>query len=145
MTQITLLIRRCVSKLSSILEEKEERIVKAIIASIKLIGRKDEVVLIAPTGTAADNIGRNTYYTSLGISIDRSRRTRINSRIAKSLDRSSPNLFGGLPIVILIGDFFQFPPVLGPALWREPRRGIDKDENGRVLWHQFKKVIILDE
>jgi hypothetical protein len=38
--------------------------------------------------------------------------------IARSLDRSSPDLFGGLPVVILKGDFFQFPPVRGPALWK---------------------------
>ena len=144
---------------------------------MNLVGRKDEVVLMAPTGAAADNIGGNTYHTSLGISIDRSRKTGMKSRvrrlwsrktimivdevsmmdlrmisvidnqckIAKALDRSSPDLFGGLPVVIFIGDFFQFPPVLGPALWREPRRGMDEDENGRLLWHQFKEVIILDE
>jgi hypothetical protein len=155
----------------------KSQIVKAIVAGMNLIGRKDEVVLMAPTGAAADNIGGNTYHTSLGISIDRSRKTGMNSRvrrlwsrktimivdevsmmdlrmisvidnqckIAKALDRSCPDLFGGLPVVIFIGDFFQFPPVLGPALWREPRRGLDEDENGRLLWHQFKEVIILDE
>ncbi|OKO97720.1 ATP-dependent DNA helicase PIF1 [Penicillium subrubescens] len=155
----------------------KSQIIKAVVAGMNLIGRKDEVVLMAPTGAAADNIGGNTYHTSLGISIDRSRKTGMNSRvrrlwsrktimivdevsmmdlrmisvidnqckIAKALDRSSPDLFGGLPVVIFIGDFFQFPPVLGPALWREPRRGLDEDENGRLLWHQFKEVIILDE
>ncbi|CEJ61920.1 hypothetical protein PMG11_10436 [Penicillium brasilianum] len=155
----------------------KSQIVKAIVAGMSLIGRKDEVVLMAPTGAAADNIGGNTYHTSLGISIDRSRETGMRSRvrqlwsrktimivdevsmmdlrmisvidnqckIVKALDRSSPDLFGGLPVVIFIGDFFQFPPVLGPALWREPRRGMNEDENGRLLWHQFKQVIILDE
>ena len=34
-------------------------------------------------------------------------------KIAKSLDRSSPEFFSGLPTVIFIGDFFQFPPVVG--------------------------------
>ena len=66
-------------------------------------------------------------------------------KIAKSLDRSSTDLFGGLPVVIFIGDSFQFPPVRGPALWKEPRRGVGEDENGRLLWHQFRQVIILDE
>ena len=41
------------------------------------------------------------------------------SKIAKSLDRNSPDLFGGLPTVIFMGDFYQFPPVRGPALWTE--------------------------
>lgn len=66
-------------------------------------------------------------------------------KIARSLDRSSTDLFGGLPVVIFIGDFFQFPPVWGLALWKEPRNGSGEDENGRILWHQFKEVIILDE
>jgi hypothetical protein len=44
-----------------------------------------------------------------------------------------------------MGDFFQFQPIRGPALWKEPRKAKDEDENGRLLWHQFKQVIILDE
>lgn len=96
------------------------------------------MILIALTGAAADNIGGNTYYISLGISIDYLRRTAISSRvrrlwsrktimfvdevsmidltiisvidnyckIARSLDRSSTDLFGSLPVVIFIGDFF---------------------------------------
>ncbi|OKO94694.1 ATP-dependent DNA helicase pfh1 [Penicillium subrubescens] len=155
----------------------KSQIVKAIEAGMSLVGRKHEVILMAPTGAAADNIGGNTYHTSLGISIDRSRATAMSSRvrrlwsrktimfvdevsmmdltmigvidnhckIAKSLDRSSTDLFGGLPVVIFIGDFFQFPPVRGPALWKEPRTGAGAEENGRLLWHHFKQVIILDE
>ncbi|GFF73112.1 hypothetical protein IFM60648_03855 [Aspergillus lentulus] len=108
----------------------KSQIVKAIVAGMKLIGRKDEVVLMALTG----------------ISIDRSRETGMRSKvrrlwfrktimivdevsmmdlrmisvidnqckIVKALDRSSPDLFGGLPVVIFIGDLFQFPPT-GPG------------------------------
>ncbi|KAJ5195531.1 uncharacterized protein N7498_008969 [Penicillium cinerascens] len=32
---------------------------------MNLILRKQEAILMAPTGTAADNIGENTYHTSL--------------------------------------------------------------------------------
>jgi len=70
---------------------------------------------------------------------------QILHKIAKSLDRSSPDLFGGVPIVIFMGDFFQFPPVKGPALWREPRDGNDEDSNGQMIWHRFREVIILNE
>jgi hypothetical protein len=66
-------------------------------------------------------------------------------KIAKSLDKSSPDLFGGLPIIIFMGDFYQFPPVKGPALWREPRERNDEDTNGQIIWHQFKDVIMLDQ
>ena len=34
-----------------------------------LILYKDKVILIAPTGAAADNISKNTYYTALSISL----------------------------------------------------------------------------
>jgi hypothetical protein len=53
--------------------------------------------------------------------------------------------FSGLPIVILMGDFFQFPPVRGPPLWKNPRYANDEDAVGKLLWHRFQNVIILDE
>lgn len=155
----------------------KSQIIKGILAGMDLIHRRDEVILMAPTGAAADNIGGNTLHTSLGISITRSQGHAMAARVrklwsrktimiidevsmmdlsmlsvinnhcktARSLDRGSPDFFGALPIVILMGDFFQFPPVRGPALWKEPRRGNAEDEDGRLLWHQFKNVIILDE
>jgi hypothetical protein len=115
----------------------KSQIIKAIVAVMDLIHRKDEVILMAPTGAAADVIGGSTYHTSLGISLNRYRRggvaPRVRSlwsrktvmiidevsmidlsvlsiinthcKIARSLDRSSPHLFGGLPVVILMGDF----------------------------------------
>jgi hypothetical protein len=66
-------------------------------------------------------------------------------KIARSLDRSSPDLFGRLLIVILIGDFHQFSPVRGPALWKEPRTGNDEDANSQIIWHQFTDIIILEQ
>ncbi|KAJ5365225.1 hypothetical protein N7517_008111 [Penicillium concentricum] len=119
-----------------------------------LIRRKKEVILMAPTGAAADNIGGNTFHTSLGISITRStghsmaarvrklwsRKTIViidevsmmdlsmlsvinnHCKMARSLDRGSPDPFGALPIVILM-----------------------EDEEGWLIWHQFRNVIILDE
>jgi hypothetical protein len=142
-----------------------------------LILRKDEVILMAPTGAAADNISGNTYHTSLGIGIRKTQKAVMGSRvrklwskktimiideismmdlsmlstinnqckIAKSLDQNSPDLFGGLPTVIFMGDFYQFPPVRGLALWQEPRKGNDEEENGRIIWHRFTDVIILNE
>jgi hypothetical protein len=142
-----------------------------------LIFRKDEVILMAPIGVAADNISGNTYHTALGISIAKTQKTTVSTcvrklwsrktimiidevsmmdlstlstinnqcKIARSLDRSSPNLFSGLPIVIFMGDFHQFPPVRGPALWKEPRNGNDEDVNGQIIWHQFTDVIILNQ
>ncbi|KAJ6118382.1 hypothetical protein N7471_013849 [Penicillium samsonianum] len=139
------------------------QIPKAIEAALDILGRKHEIIPTAPTGAAADNLGGNTYHTSLGINISykaaigtRVRRLRaqktilvidemsmmdlrmlsvINNqcKVARSLPRSSPDLFGGLPIVILMGDFFQFSPVRGPPLWKEPRHGVDEDAAGRQI------------
>jgi len=36
----------------------------------------------------------------------------MNCKSARSLDRGSSHPFGGLPVVILLGDFHQFPPVV---------------------------------
>jgi hypothetical protein len=66
-------------------------------------------------------------------------------KIAISLNTGSPDLFVGLPIVIPMGNFFQFPFVGGPALWKEPRRGNAEDEDCRFIWHRFKYIVILDE
>jgi hypothetical protein len=151
------------------------QIPKAIEAALDFLGRKHEIILTAPTGAAADNLGGNTYHTSLGINlsykaavtarvrklwarktvlvidemsmIDLKMLSVINGqcKVARSLPRSSPDLFGGLPIVILMGDFFQFPPVRGPPLWKNPRYGNDEDAAGRLIWHRFQNVIILDE
>ena len=66
-------------------------------------------------------------------------------KVARSLSRESTDFFGGLPIVILMGDFFQFPPIRGTPLWKEPRPRNDEEQNGRMIWHLFKEVIILDE
>lgn len=60
-----------------------------------------------------------------------------------SQDRESPDLFGGLPIVMIMGDFFQFPPVKGTPLWKESK--FDKDADGLMIWRQFTNVIMLEE
>ena len=79
--------------------------------------------------------------------VDLSMLSTINNqcKIARSLDKSSPNLFSRLPVVILIGDFYQFPPVRGPALWKELRFKNDNDAIGQMIWHQFTDVIMLDQ
>ncbi|KAJ6102596.1 hypothetical protein N7486_005023 [Penicillium sp. IBT 16267x] len=61
----------------------KSQIIKAIVATIDLIHRKDKVILMAPTGAAADVIGGNTYYTSLGISLNRYRRGGVSPRVRR--------------------------------------------------------------
>ena len=155
----------------------KSQVIKAIVAGMDLIRRRNEVILLAPTGAAADNIGGSTIHTALGMSIAKKQKPSVSPRvknlwsnktimivdeismvdlsmlhtinnqckIAKSLNRGSPDLFGGLPVVIFMGDFFQFPPINGPPLWKDPRHGNDGDSDGQMIWHRFKEVIILDQ
>ncbi|KAL4888047.1 hypothetical protein BDV59DRAFT_196793 [Aspergillus ambiguus] len=68
--------------------------------------------------------------------IDLSTLSTINShcKSARSLVRTSPDLFGGLPIVILMGDFYQFPPVRGQPLRHVINR--HQTENFALIRHQ---------
>ena len=51
-------------------------------------------------------------------------------------------MFGGLPVVIVLGDFHQFSPVRAKALWQKQE---SHEERGQQLWHMFKDVVVLDE
>jgi AAA domain-containing protein len=49
----------------------KSHLIKAIVAGMELIGRKHEVILLGPTGSAADNINGNTYHSALGITLSK--------------------------------------------------------------------------
>jgi len=52
------------------------RVIKAVELGLELLRRKDEVLLLAPTGAAAYNISGRTIHTALGIDVcDRARPT----------------------------------------------------------------------
>lgn len=81
-----------------------------------LLHRKIDVILTAPTSAVADNIGGNTYHTSLGILIDRSRATstdETNRRpvfpgllvVCASKRISSESCRLSLPIILSISFF----------------------------------------
>jgi hypothetical protein len=57
------------------------QIPKAIEASLASLGQKYEIILTAPTGAAADNLGGNTYHTSLGMNL--SYKTAVTARVRK--------------------------------------------------------------
>jgi hypothetical protein len=63
--------------------------------------------------------------------------------IMKNLDSNSIAVFGGLPVVIALGDFHQFPPVRARALWQKQESNDEK--RGQQLWYMFKNVVVLDE
>ena len=65
------------------------------------------------------------------------------SNIIKNLDCNSTAAFGGLPVVIVLGDFRQFPPVRAKALWQ--KQETPDEVRGQQLWHMFKNAVVLDE
>ena len=44
-----------------------------------------------------------------------------------------------------MGDFYQFPPVKGLPLWRQPRPNNEAEIAGQQIWHRFTDVSLLDE
>ena len=57
--------------------------------------------------------------------------------------QDSDTLFGGIPLVIFLGDFQQFSPVGGTALFQTPKTEIDK--RAGEIWKNFKHVLFLTE
>lgn len=54
-------------------------------------------------------------------------------------------MFGGLPIVILLGDFNQFRPVRSHAIWSQTVSDIAVLQSGRSIWGHFTLVVFLTE
>ena len=151
----------------------KSRVVKALELGFALLNRRAELIITAPTGCAAESIGGSTVHTALKINTRRAndnvskigslwtRRLAlvvdevsiINLKLLTIMDKqlrkprgsdfSSTALFGGLPLVVLIGDFYQFAPVSGHALWDE---ALGEDEiHGKTVWNNFTYVITLTE
>ena len=142
---------------------------------MKLLGRERELLVIAPTGRAANNVQGSTIHTGLDIAVrnhlKRQPSSRVRSlwanktmliideismvssilldsidrrsKVVKSLDSNSTAVFGGLHVVIFLGDFRQFSPIQARALWQPQRNS--SEERGQRLWHMFKDVVLLDE
>ncbi|WP_375449089.1 AAA family ATPase [uncultured Nostoc sp.] len=151
----------------------KSRVIHALEMGFTLLDRRNELMLSAPTGYAAEGIGGSTVHTALSISTRNIKSSSTNvsaiwthqflliidelsiiplgllatmdkqQRKARGAIVFSTALFGGLPLVILMGDFYQFAPVSGHALWDSP---YSEDEiHGKVLWDNFRLVLFLTE
>lgn len=60
-------------------------------------------------------------------------------------NRSSDTVFGGLPIVILLGDFNQFKPVRGHSIWSQNINDVAVLQSTKAIWGHFTRVIFLTE
>ena len=63
--------------------------------------------------------------------------------LAKKKSDTDMAVLGGLAIVILMGDFYQFLPVVGRPLWE---KAITTDElHGKAIWNHFTSIITLTQ
>jgi PIF1-like helicase len=148
-------------------------LIKAFLFGLSILGRLDEVLLTASTGAAAANVGGSTYHSSLALYGNQPVRPATKLRLAHKkffvldeismvsleafvqLDdrcnaiwdrnRENSTIFGGLPVVILLGDLNQFSPVGGRAIWRQDISHNPLLLAGKSIWTRITKVILLTE
>ena len=60
---------------------------------------------------------------------------------AKSLYENLSAVLGGFSVIIFLGDFFQFLPVIERSLWELPLSLYE--EHGQHIWHHFTNIITL--
>ena len=148
-------------------------LIKAFIFGLSITQKHHGVLLTASTGAAAANINGATYHSALALYGNRPVGEPTKLRLAHKKifiidevsmvslealiqlndrcnaiwdrDRQSSTILGGLPIVIFLGDFNQFTPVGGHALWNQNTNGHLLMQAGRFIWSYFNKVVFLME
>jgi hypothetical protein len=148
-------------------------LIKAFIFGLSIIEKLNDVLLTASTGAAAANINGATYHSALALYGNRPVGEATKLRLAHKKifivdevsmvsleaivqlddrcsaiwdrDRQSSTVLGGLPIVIFLGDFHQFKPVGGHAIWNQNTNGYLLMQAGRTIWSRFNKVVFLTE
>lgn len=148
-------------------------LIKSFLFGLSIIERQEDVLLTASTGAAAANIGGSTYHSALALYGNQPVRPATKLRLAHKkifivdevsmvglealgqldnrcnaiwdTNREGSTAFGGLPIVIFLGDFNQFTPVADCAIWRQDISHNQVHKTGRSIWNRFNKVILLTE
>ena len=150
-------------------------LIRAFMFGLSIVRRHEDVLLTASTGAAAANISGATYHSSLGFGNNGNQPVRqaTRSRLAHKkifildeismvslenlvqindrckaiwdLNRASDTVFGGLPIVVFLGDFNQFKPVRGHAIWTRTSSDISVLALGKSIWSHFNRVVFLTE
>ncbi len=143
----------------------KSRVIHALEMGFTLLNRRNELMISAPTKCAAGGIRGSMVHTALKISTHKTKSLCTNVsgiwthrssliidelsviqlellakmdkqlRKAQSVIVSSTTLFGGLLLIIVMGDFNQFVPVSG----HRPYSG--EETNGKVLWGHFQSVL----
>jgi len=154
----------------------KSRVIKGIQLLMEKMGQKQKLQLSAASGAAADNIEGSTIHSSLGLMVKKKAMSKqtmqklklrwkekvvlvideismISLTILAEIDKNckilkeNDSLFGGIPVVILSGDFYQLPPVVGRPLYWIPNTLTGKidETRGRRLWEMFTNIILLTE
>ncbi len=134
--------------------------------------RQKELLIAAPTEVATANIGSATIHETLSIDnrIQKQKRlakgpwqnclvlilneisiislkllSTVDMRLnqAKSKTNNDTIVLGGLALVIIMGDFYQFPPVVRRFLWTH--LVTSEEIHGKGIWNQFTSAITLTE
>jgi hypothetical protein len=148
-------------------------LIKAFLFGLSIIEKQEVVLLTASTGAAAANIGGSTYHSALALYGTQPLRPATKLRLAHKkifildevsmvslkalveldercnaiwdVNREGSTVFGGLPIVILLGDFNQFTPIGGRAIWSQDVAHNQVHQAGKAIWNRFNKVVFLTE
>jgi PIF1-like helicase/helitron helicase-like protein len=148
-------------------------LITAFLFGLSIIEKHQGVLLTASTGAAAANIGGSTYHSALALYRTQPLRPATKLRLAHKkifildevsmvslkalvqldercnaiwdVNREGSTVFGGLPIVILLGDFNQFTPIAGRAIWSQDIAHNQVHQAGKDIWNRFEKVVFLTE
>ncbi len=150
---------------------RKSRVIKDIKMGFILLRRRKELVISVPTGSVVNGISGNIVHTVLDVNhwvgknyqakintqwlyrlsliidevsmIDLKWLTLIDKQVQKEkgLDSHSITVFGALPLVVIIGDFYQFASFLGKALWDHL---IGEEEvHGKSFWNRLITILTL--
>lgn len=142
--------------------------IHSFLHALLILDRRHETILCATTGAAASNIGGSTFHSVFKIgefmkinTTDRAVKEGIRvllldevSMLGKThlakLHANGNDLFkvpadsdvvmGGIPIIVVLGDFKQFQPIGDSALWEQKGH-----PEGARVWKEFDHVLILTE
>ncbi len=147
---------------------RKSRIVKAIHLGFSFLKSQKELLIAALTGAAIANIGGATIHEALSID-DRIQKQQhlaksswqnrlalildeismislkllstVDIRLSQVKGKTNNNtaVLGGLALVIVMGDFYQFPVVVRRSLWTYPV--ISEEIHSKGIWNQFTSVI----
>ena len=150
-------------------------LIRAFMFGLSILRKHSDVLVTASTGAAAANIDGATYHSALGFGnngnqpLRQATRSRLSHKKIFILDeismvslenliqinercnaiwdlnRDSNTVFGALPVIIFLGDFNQFRPVRGHAIWSQAINELAVLQSGKAIWSRFTRVVFLTE